>query len=350
MFPYPFFRFGIEINQKCNLHCDYCWNQKWNNKEINLEETELLLNELVKSEKTWLNNRNLIQVIFYAAEPLLSPEILFSLIEKFPFVFSIITNGTLIKNDVKEKLLYYNPNLLISLDGIEYNHNKHRNNSFDQVITNIISYDRYDKLNLAMTVNIDSLPYLYTSLAYMFSLPVAKFECHLNLYDNWTNKEFNQYMSILIKFIEDFSKKETLPKYSIMERFANISNAQFYEKDRGGPLHQLDVNNELLIEKPFRSCLLMPDNADFFYGKVFIKNHNFISEELKSKYYDFMKDQFTFFNYFSDNCEQCYFKNRCSQNRIQAVYLTPKECYPILESFILEELFWNKKTYHWQLL
>ena len=343
-FPYPISRFGIEINQKCNLHCSYCWNQKWNTREIDLQTTYQTLSILYESFKTWPQGTNLPHINFYAAEPLLSPNILFTLLNDFPFYFSIITNGTLLQGEIKEKLLYYNPSLLISLDGIESNHNYYRNNSFDKVITNILQYDRYNKLNLAMTVNLKSLDCLYESLAYMFSLPVAKFECHLNLYDDWTDEDFNNYITILIQFINDFIAKETLPQFSIIERFANLSNAQNYQKDRGGPLHQLDINGEILIEKPFRSCLLLSDKKDLFYGKVFAKNNVFLSQDLQKRYFDFMQQGFTNFNYYSDYCDKCYFKNKCKINRINEVYLRRKECYPILETFILEELFWNKEA------
>ena len=33
----------------------------------------------------------------------------------------------------------------------------------------------------------------------------------------------------------------------------------------------------------------------------------------------------------------------CSQSREKEVYLYPKECYPILESFILNERFWSNE-------
>ena len=49
----PVYRFSIEINQKCNLHCSYCWNEKWNNKEIDLDITNKFLNILYQSYIKW---------------------------------------------------------------------------------------------------------------------------------------------------------------------------------------------------------------------------------------------------------------------------------------------------------
>ena len=81
----PVYRFSIEINQKCNLHCSYCWNQKWNDKEINFYLANQFLNILFQSAKAW-NKYEMPKISFYAAEPLLSPTILLNLM-KYPFLY-----------------------------------------------------------------------------------------------------------------------------------------------------------------------------------------------------------------------------------------------------------------------
>ena len=101
-----------------------------------------------------------------------------------------------------------------------------------------------------MTVNIKSLTTLYQSLEFLYSLPVAKFECHLNLYDAWTEDLFQEYINILLNFITNYSKKITLPGYELEKRFANFGNAKIYQKDRGGPLHQIDIEGNIMIQKP----------------------------------------------------------------------------------------------------
>ena len=339
-FPIPFSRIGVEINQKCNLHCTYCWNQKWNNSEINIHKLKCILTSIQNSAKKWPLNSNPLHLSFYAAEPLLSPEILLEILN-YPFYFSILTNGTLLKDEWNNILNKPNINISISLDGIKENHNYFRGNSFDTIVYNINHFPTYSQLNVDMTVNIKSLTTLYQSLEFLYSLPVAKFECHLNLYDAWTEDLFQEYINILLNFITNYSKKITLPGYELEKRFANFGNAKIYQKDRGGPLHQIDIEGNIMIQKPHRSCLILPDKKDLFYGKKFANEKGFYSSELQQQYLYFMNQGFSNYNFISNNCNNCNFHTICEKNREIEVFLYEKECYPLLEHFILYERFWK---------
>ena len=126
--------------------------------------------------------------------------------------------------------------LLFSLDGIKKNHEKYRGKNFDKLISNILNYPSYNKISTNMTVNVDSLPYLYDSLVFMNKLPVGNYECHLNLHDNWNDTLFMEYIEIISKFIQDYKDINTLPNYKLENRFSNYGNSQKYLKDSGGPL------------------------------------------------------------------------------------------------------------------
>lgn len=341
IFPKPIKRIGIEVNQKCNLHCSYCWNAKWNNKEIDYNKVMSILQNIYLSTQYW--DEKIVPVInFYAAEPLLSPKIVFGIMENIPFKYNILTNGTLISGENKEKLEKMKPHLIISMDGVQPNHDFYRGNSFNNVINNIIKYKYPHMISLGMTVNISTLEYLYDSLVYMLFLPVGSFECHLNLHENWTDELFHKYISILKQFIYDYKDKIYLPGHSLEKRFANYYNAKNYSIDGGGPVHQIDIDSNILIQKPQRSCLLTPDKKDLFYGKIFANSSGFLSETLKNEYNTFMTCQFSNYNYYSDNCENCDFQHKCQKNREKSVYLIHKECYSLLELFLLEEEFWKK--------
>ena len=236
VFQEPIKRIGIEVNQRCNLRCPYCWNAKWNGKEINYEDILNIMQKVYLSTQYW--KEKIVPVVnFYAAEPLLSPKIVFDLMDTIPFKYNILTNGTLISGKNKEMLEAKKPHLIVSLDGVEPNHNKYRDNSFDLIITNILNYQYPRTISLGMTVNVSTLEYLYDSLLYMFYLPIGSFECHLNLHDNWTDESFYLYIDILKQFIYDYKDKTCLPNCSLEHRFANYSNAKNYIKDGGGPVH-----------------------------------------------------------------------------------------------------------------
>jgi sulfatase maturation enzyme AslB (radical SAM superfamily) len=173
---------------------------------------------------------------------------LLDLLDSFPnFYHNILTNGVLLEGRVKDEIEKRNPHLIISLDGISVNHNKYRNNSFDIVINNILNYKYPKRISLGMTVNIDTLPYLYDSLEYMNNLPIGSYETHLNLHDNWTDQLFLKYIKIIENFISNNLKLNYLPNCGIEKRFANYFNAKKYNKDGGGPVHQIDINGNILI-------------------------------------------------------------------------------------------------------
>lgn len=342
-FPYPFSRIGIEINQKCNLRCSYCWNQQWAGKEIDIEKVKKILNALRRDMLNWEDKRTP-NICFYAAEPFLSFDILKEILQ-YPFFFSIITNGTLLDEKYYDVLLEKRPALLVSLDGIKENHNYYRGDSFDKIVANIIKYPHYSDISLAMTVNLSSLKTLYQSLEFMWSLPVSSFECHLNLYEEWTDELFQQYIDIVEKFICDYTQKTCLPGYELHNRFANLANARVPLKDRGGALLQIDIDGQMLIEKPNRSCLILPEMQGHFFGRIFANENGFVSEEMKQKYFNFMEQgEYSHYNYISDKCSTCSFSKYCEKDRQTEVYLYPKECYPILEDLILYEKFWEEKN------
>jgi sulfatase maturation enzyme AslB (radical SAM superfamily) len=137
IFPIPFERVGVEINQRCNLHCKYCWNQKWNNREIEEEKIQKIFSALYQSSLTWGISNNPIHVCFYAAEPMLSADLIKKII-KYPFYYSFLTNGTLLDKNY-DWLAARNLSVSVSLDGIKENHNYFRGD-FDKIVNNIIHY------------------------------------------------------------------------------------------------------------------------------------------------------------------------------------------------------------------
>ena len=329
----PVKKIGYEINQKCNLRCKYCWDKSFqSNKEIDINGLQFFLNQILKSQKLFWPD--IIPTLScYAAEPLLSWNILKEII-KMPFFHSVLTNGTLLTTEQINILKFYNVNMLFSLDGIQKNHDYYRDKSYDKVLTNILKYDDYEKINVSMTININSLPYLYESLELLFSLPIGR-------YDNWNENLFNDYMNILIAFISKYINKNTLPNYSLKNRFSNLANAKEYQKDRGGPLMGIDVNGQIIIQKPFRSCLFYPQPNNYFYGTPFANFYNFLNSQLKKDYEKFMLEEYKNYNYINKNCSMCQFEKICNKNNLHKIIIQEKECYPIKETLILEELFWN---------
>ncbi|GHV27383.1 radical SAM peptide maturase [Bacteroidia bacterium] len=127
----------FEVTDACNLRCKYCaYGELYNdydrreNKKIDLPATLQLIDYLAalwNSEQNMSTNRN-VYISFYGGEPLLNMPFIESIvdyIENLPcphrsFTFSMTTNALLLDRYM-DYLVTHNFDLLISLDGDEYN-------------------------------------------------------------------------------------------------------------------------------------------------------------------------------------------------------------------------------------
>ncbi|WGI16787.1 radical SAM protein [Methanonatronarchaeum sp. AMET-Sl] len=104
-----------EVNQKCNLKCDYCdyWRKDNTEETMNTSQIKNLLDEASDFGITLYN--------MWAAEPLLRKDIdeILEHAHKKQLMTSMVTNGTLLKQKTSQlKHLDY---LSVSLDGIQSN-------------------------------------------------------------------------------------------------------------------------------------------------------------------------------------------------------------------------------------
>jgi len=124
----------IDLTEACNLACDYCftWSKKHKRKTISYDMATRIIDWWVpQTDKTQQN-----QLGFWGGEPLLEYELMKKLIhytndfckkiDQKPFEFGGTTNGLLYTPDKVEWLLKHNSLFLVSLDGIQPVHDKHR--------------------------------------------------------------------------------------------------------------------------------------------------------------------------------------------------------------------------------
>ena len=123
----------LEVNQICNLRCNYCYlGKKTNQKmteEIAYKGLEIAFLNAVKHKdrRLWVD--------FVGGEALLSFSFLKQLVkyierqalERDIFVtYSITTNGTILNEEILEWLIRYKIHLKVSIDGDEETHNRNR--------------------------------------------------------------------------------------------------------------------------------------------------------------------------------------------------------------------------------
>ena len=138
------------ITHLCNLRCTHCYQEEYNN-HMSKENFYAVLDKL----EEFLKDTELIpQINLTGGEPLLHPDFFEFAheIKKRNFKLGILTNGTLIDEEMASKIKSLNPVFVqVSLDGIESTHDKIRGlGSFQKALLGI---DNLKKHNVKVLVS-----------------------------------------------------------------------------------------------------------------------------------------------------------------------------------------------------
>jgi len=154
----------------CNLKCVYCF-EDFESKSAVMTTDEA--NRYISFLKMLAKEKNAqsVNVLLFGGEPLVNADIGFYILEKMQafckenkmsFFNSIITNGTLLNEDIIHKLIEYNcATIQITLDGVKLVHDSRRmykngNGSFDDIINTLNSLKRIDNSPpTVIRINID---------------------------------------------------------------------------------------------------------------------------------------------------------------------------------------------------
>lgn len=136
----------LHITNNCNLNCRYCYITK-NKNDLDFLTSKKIVDTLLTTANK--NNFDQILITFSGGEPLLKLSLIKQIItyttkqKTIKINYRILTNGTLINNEIINLIKKYNIDIRISLDGIKkyndrnrYYHNKQ--GSYNDVIKNII--------------------------------------------------------------------------------------------------------------------------------------------------------------------------------------------------------------------
>ena len=119
--PFPSISYVL-VTDFCNFRCGYCFIEnslKGPNISMSKDLADKVINVLINAAKEVKEYR----VTFYGGEPLSNSEIVFYIIEKLEqtskskFLFSCLTNGSLVTEDLAKKLKQHNVAIGLSMDG-----------------------------------------------------------------------------------------------------------------------------------------------------------------------------------------------------------------------------------------
>lgn len=154
---------------KCNFRCPYCFEtpQSFCRDEMTIDSQNALLKYLQKA----IPNHRALHISWFGGEPLLSPDVIKRLSDKFiricsvrhlPYSADIITNGYLLDADMFDMLYKLNVyDYMITVDGFREQHDKRRftndgKGSFDVIMKNLLrirNSKQYKFANIMIRVN-----------------------------------------------------------------------------------------------------------------------------------------------------------------------------------------------------
>lgn len=165
-----FFSSTVLLTWACNLKCVYCFENTGEHiTNMNIEQANRYIQFVINAAKE--KNVKTVSICLFGGEPLVNFEIGEYILDKVKtycdnngvcFVCSIITNGTLINENIIDRLIKYSCySIQITLDGVKQVHDSRRmkkngDGSFDEIISALkLLNSRYKEIRTVIRINID---------------------------------------------------------------------------------------------------------------------------------------------------------------------------------------------------
>lgn len=171
------------LSEICNLKCKHCYQEKHIPVQLKFEQLIAILNQYRELLKK-LNMKGHINLT--GGEPLCCP-FFFKILDEFQkdkslYSFSILTNGTLITDEIAKKISNYNPEYVqVSLEGGKKMNDFVRGTGVYKKVAKAISYLK--KYNIFV-----SLSFTATKLNYKEFPKVVKFAIKNNVDNVWSDR------------------------------------------------------------------------------------------------------------------------------------------------------------------
>lgn len=231
------------ITDKCDLRCKYCLNEK-SNRTISFNSAKQMIDVLMKSKK------RIVEVNFSGGEPLMGHRIIKKIIEyanreafkkKKIIKYLIISNGTILNEEIISMIKKNNIDFIISVDGSKESHDKNRifrngRGSYDLIKKNIEKMqDKGIKASISFVFNYNND--ITRDLDALLTLRPKNVYINLEIHSNYDSCEKKAYgrskrddisRKIARWYVNFFEKNQELPPMPVLNQWLK---AQYdYEK------------------------------------------------------------------------------------------------------------------------
>lgn len=218
----------LEINQKCNLSCIYCYLGEKDKSEMPLETAtksiDLAFNntKIHRDKKIWID--------FIGGEPLLDFGYIKALVDyigklnkeyNYNLIFSMTTNGTIMNDEILDWIIKNDFLLKVSIDGKKEINDLNRiakngESVFEQIQKNWHYFKEYEnqsnkKVQVTNVITKNNYMHYFETFRFLINeMKICVIDTAIDLYTNWTleewevieqeiRKSFSYYIEILSK-------------------------------------------------------------------------------------------------------------------------------------------------------
>ncbi|MBI5531645.1 MAG: radical SAM protein [Deltaproteobacteria bacterium] len=205
---------NLHVTGDCNLRCDYCYASPKTRARMDRATARQAVS-LAASQATDVH------VMFFGGEPLLERSLIEQVVQdcelglcgQARFYFQVVTNGTLVDDDVVAWAAQHQVSISVSLDGCREAHDRHRTlsggeGSFAQTVRSIpllLANNPY--LHVQMVISPDTASLLPQSLEFVFGLGVRHVSTSINYQGPWDRSSLERLGHAYEKAARLYEKK-----------------------------------------------------------------------------------------------------------------------------------------------
>lgn len=200
---------SLEIINKCNLNCTYCYLGEKKNTYMSFETAQKII-DIAVHEANKQHDRTLM-VYFIGGEPLMAFNLMKDAVDytkkkcqetNLICKFSTTINGTLVTDEVIDFFVENTFEVKVSLDGPEYVQNLNRrdyagNGSFEKIMKNLPLLRKYEQetgnqISVASVVTSNNYQYYAESFQFLLDLGIKKLESGIDYYCSWSDEQLQR--------------------------------------------------------------------------------------------------------------------------------------------------------------